>query len=268
MRPVILVLTTSFQVVNRIQRLLSGAYNVVPVSTVDQAHSAINTCELAALFLESRDTHGRQTAALVQPARRKCATLPVAALVRRSDGWESSVLELLSAGPTEVILVEDLDIGSVLSSLIQAIQRNVLLDTVWPQLERDIPSGLRILVREVLVRSENAVTVPEIAVGLGLHRKTLWSWCRRHNIESLHALVMWCRLVAVGHALRTRNDTVEGIAFSLGFASPTAMRNAIRRYLKLTATELRAVGGEKFVCETFARWLNQSSQQPAAESLH
>jgi AraC-like DNA-binding protein len=258
--------TTAHTVGVRVHRALGHAFEVVPVATVAAARRILAARVVAALLLEPEDAQRVRTATLVHEARLRRAALPVAALLRRDSGWSAAAVALLDARPTTVLVAEDLDLRTVLRALATHVHEVSLVDGVWPLLEDEVPPGLRTLVRHVLSRATRATTVPDAALGLGLHRKTLWSRCRRHGVESVQVLVMWCRLIAAAHALRTREGSIATIAEELAFASPTALRNAIRRYLQVTATELRAEGGELLVCRAFGRWLRRAESREEAQS--
>ena len=73
-------------------------------------------------------------------------------------------------------------------------------------------------------------------------------------------MLMWCRLIAAAHALRVSARPIDVIAEELAFASPTALRNAIRRHLGTTATVLRTGEGERLACNGFRRWLRAAKQ--------
>jgi AraC-like DNA-binding protein len=124
------------------------------------------------------------------------------------------------------------------------------------------------VVRLALARAAAPLPVADFALALGLHRKTLWSQCRRHGVASVQVLMMWCRLIAVTRALRVRRESVERIANELEFASPTALRNATRRYLGVTPSVLREAGGEDLACAGFRRWLRGQSlpAQPSPDA--
>ena len=56
-------------------------------------------------------------------------------------------------------------------------------------------------------------------------------------------LLAWCRLGVVGYLLGTTSLSVESIAQQLDFPSDTALRNLVKRYTGLRATEIRERGG-------------------------
>lgn len=254
-RIVVLLLSPSFVVVTRLRAAIGSECEVLCATSLAHARRHFTTRRIAAALLETEDTAGAQTAPLVQEMRSLYAALPVVAIVRRSAGFTAATMALVEAQPTAVVLAEELDVLSLLRSLVPRFRASELVADVWPSLEPDLPSALQPLVRLALARSASPLTVHAAALALGLHRKTLWSHCRRHGVGSVQALVMWCRLIAVAHALRTRSHSVDAIANEMEFASPTALRNAIRRYLGITATALRTTGGEEIACDAFRTWL-------------
>ena len=233
-------------------------------------------------ILEPRDSIGAATAALVREVRcsgrvrapsdhaavarlplvRGAEAIPVLALVRRSAPWCAATIALLESHPDQVLIVEELDLGCVVRALSTRLRRAEFVCAVWGELEADVPEGLRPLVRIALARAAEPLSVQGIADAMGLHRKTLWSRCRRHGVGSAQALMTWCRLLAVAHALRTCTRPVDAIAEELAFASPTALRNAVRRHLRTTPSALRAAGGEQVAYAEFRAWMRRLQPPP------
>jgi AraC-like DNA-binding protein len=259
---VLLVVSASFEAVERLRRALDGEYAFVRCSTVAAAAMTLADGSVAALLLEPTDAAGVPTAALARSARAWDAEIPLIALVRRAQGWSAATLALIEARPSLVVLAEDLDISSVVRSLSARLRQAAFVSSVWAELEADVPDGLRPLVRFALARSTEPLSVQGIADALGLHRKTLWSRCRRHGVENVQAIMTWCRLVAAAHALRTCSRPVDAIANELAFASPTALRNAVRRHLGMTPSALRAAGGERVACVEFRAWMRRLRTPP------
>jgi AraC-like DNA-binding protein len=228
---------------------------------------------VAGTLLEPRDANGTPTAPLAGESRRFARGRegpPFLALVRRSAPWCAATVALLEARPAAVLVAEDLDLGVVVRTISTRVQRAVFVADVWSDLEPDVPAGLRSLVRAALSRAEAPLSVEAVAAELGLHRKTLWSRCRRHGVGNAQALMTWCRLLAVEHALRTCTRPVDAIAEELAFASPTALRNAVRRHLRTTPSGLRAapskIGDDGrargLACEGFRAWLRGLPSPP------
>lgn len=266
----LLVVATAFEAVERVRRALVGEIALERCTTVAEASAWLaerdardGRTSVAGLLLEPVDSRGAPTASLIKRVRAADgASCPVLALVRRSAPWSPSTVALLEAHPTLVLVAEELDLGSVQRALATRLQRAEFVHAVWGELEDDVPEGLRPLVRIALARAGEPLSVQAIADDLGLHRKTLWSRCRRHGVASVQALMTWCRLLAVEHALRSCTRPVDAIAEELAFASPTALRNAVRRHLRTTPTALRREAGARVACAEFRVWIRSRPATP------
>ena len=109
------------------------------------------------------------------------------------------------------------------------------------------------MVHAVLSRPHEVTTVTRLAAALAVHRKTLVNHCARAGFLPPAALIGWCRLAVVGYLLERTGATVESIALSLEYPSHTALRNLVKRYTRLRATDIRQHGGLSIVVEAFAR---------------
>jgi methylphosphotriester-DNA--protein-cysteine methyltransferase len=70
-------------------------------------------------------------------------------------------------------------------------------------------------------------------------------------------LLVWCRLLLVSHLLATTVRTVESVAMELEFPSDTALRNTIKRYTGMRASEVRERGGLVCMLQAFRDRLAQ-----------
>lgn len=265
-RPGVLLLSTSFVTMTRLRSALArdGRFACHCAGSVARGREAIAAARIAALVLESEDAAGDATVPLVRAARERDASVAVVALLRREAGWTPAALALVASQPTIAVIAEDFDAMAVLHAIAPPVRAGDLLADVWPRLEGELPAPLRPIVQLALARAAQPLPVTALALALGLHRKTLWLQCRRHGVPSVQEMLMWCRLIAVSHALRTRTQSVERIANEMEFASPTALRNATRRYLGVTPTALREGGGEELACQGFGRWLRSSGTRGVA----
>lgn len=284
--PTVVVVSTAFDAVERIRRALGDEFVLARCATVAQARRAISEGRIAGALFEPRDSLGAATAALVREVRQSGAApdsgepatfarvsrsgmrdaIPVLALMRRASPWCAATVALLESHPDQVLLVEELDLACAVRALSTRLRRAEFVCAVWGELGADVPEGLRPLVRLALARASEPLSVQGIADAMGLHRKTLWSHCRRHGMGNMQALMTWCRLLAAAHALRACTRPVDAIAEELAFASPTALRNAVRRHLRTTPSALRAAGGDRAAYEEFRAWLRRL-QSPPDETL-
>ena len=250
----VLTLSPSRDVVAQVRRALRGTHEVRPCATVVEARALLTHGHVAALVMESVDAHGVPTAPLAKVGG-AMGRLTVIALVRRAEGLTPSTLALLDTRPAAIAAVEDLDLACVARALGIGLDAAAFTVGALPPLAA-VPAGLRPVLDAALAHGREPLTVPLLARTLGWHRATLWGRCRQHGVRSVEMLIVWCRLIVAARALRTGAGSVEAIAHDLGFASPSALRNLLRRYLGITATELRLGGGEAIAAQAFARWLD------------
>ncbi|MFN0098913.1 MAG: helix-turn-helix domain-containing protein [Gemmatimonadaceae bacterium] len=265
-RPVLLTLSADYTATERVRRGVQAQFALKRCVTVRQALDALAALRPAGVLLSATDGEGARTAPFVTQLRALCGEVPVIAMLHRAESLSPAALALIAVTPTVVVTVEDLDLASVARALVGRVWRTEFVAAVWPQLEVDVPRPLRPMLRYALARAGEPLRVQAIADALGVDRKTLWRRCRAHGMQNVRAVARWCRLLAAAHALRTRPGAVDAIAEELAFASPTAMRNAIRRYLGTTPTGLRASGGERLACAAFRRWMQQQAP-PRAVTL-
>jgi len=262
-RPVLLVLSVDYVAIERVRRGVDGAFVLQRCATIAQALEVLGSARPAGVLVSALDGAGARTAPFVTQLRALCGAVPVVALLRRADSLSPAALALIGVAPTIVVTVEDLDLSSVMRALTGRVWRMDFVAAVWPLLEADIPRPLQPMLRYALARAGEPLRVQAIADALGVDRKTLWRRCRAHGMQNMRALTRWCRLLAAAHALRTHTDSVDAIAEDLAFASPTALRNTIRRCLRTTPTALRYAGGERMACAAFRAWLRRKAQPPA-----
>lgn len=108
---------------------------------------------------------------------------------------------------------------------------------------RVVPASVRHVVRYAVEHGDRPRSVTQLAAAVGIPRKSLDRRLAENTRVTARALLTWGRLIAV--AMRLADPTVNGsrVARDLRFASPSAMRNLLQRYAKLTPTELRRAGG-------------------------
>jgi transcriptional regulator GlxA family with amidase domain len=93
--------------------------------------------------------------------------------------------------------------------------------------------------------------VADLANALGYHRKTLVNHCTQARVPPPQELMAWCRLTVAAGLLQTTPRTIESVALGLDFPSDTALRNMMKRYTGLRASEVRAAGGMRAVIAAF-----------------
>jgi AraC-like DNA-binding protein len=137
-----------------------------------------------------------------------------------------------------------------------------ILDAIGP-----LPSNVALIVAQCVRQAfQSRLTVDRLARVLKLDRKTVYNRLHSSHCPSTARLISWSRVLAAGWLLDRQEPTVTGAARTLHFASPSEMRGMLRRYTRLTATELRRRGALRSVVASF-RLACGLSGEPAARAM-
>lgn len=139
------------------------------------------------------------------------------------------------------------DSGVVLREILEAARRQRAADRAMVLLRPILPAALHPLVEAAVTDPTIVNDVRKLADAVHLHRRTLFNRCARASSLNPTELLAWTRLILVSLLLETTGATVEAIAMQLGYPSPAALRNTIKRYTGHRATEIRLSGGARLV---------------------
>lgn len=179
-----------------------------------------------------------------------------------ADSSDPAALARLAAiRISEVVVVDDtFDRQQVLNAILSC-KRATLARRVWQlaglhlsdELETLLVRGLRLAVAPLTLRT--------FAREAGMPERSLRKYCLRYGFPSPQWLIGWSRVLLASHFLDEPGRTVDGIARLLGYSSPSAMRNQLKRYTGFTATDLREHGALR----TAARELQLATQATGVE---
>jgi AraC-like DNA-binding protein len=184
---------------------------------------------------------GREGGVVADRTVRAIATeRPGAAIVAWCTAQQSTDFGSLAAAGVHQFVIAGLnDTGVILREVVDAARRASAAEQVMNQLASAIPATMHPVAEAILTKPDTITSIHDIASELGIHRKTLFNWARRTGSLAPAELLAWCRLALVAHHLANTGCTVETIAVELAYPSPTALRNTIKRYTGMTASELR-----------------------------
>ena len=212
-----------------------------------------DTLESVDLVVIGIDTPRTSVADVVRGVRRERPGVPVVVYLDRAVDSSSTIPSITEAGVHEIIVPGYNDEGARLRAALLAARQFCAAAWVLDRLSLVVPTRLLRFVEAVLGDPCGVDSVDALATSAGVHRKTLYNWCRITRFFGPGDLLLWCRLALVAHYLGTTRCTVEVIARDLGYPSDTALRNTLKRNVGLTATELRDRGG----LEPFLKILKQ-----------
>jgi AraC-like DNA-binding protein len=237
----------------RLRAALRGEYDV---------HFAERGCDLltlvrsersdvSAVMLEMRDADGRSTHDIVRQLSVSEQSPPVLAYCRAGAEHAGEIRNFVLAGVSELVFDGIDDAGVALRALLSSAQQIHVGERVANVLLTMLPSILHPFVRYVTAHPETQ-RVADVADALGHNRKTLVNHCTQAVAPPPQELLAWCRLSVVAELLSTSPRTIESIALQLDYPSDTALRNMMKRYTGLRATEVRKRGGLRCVMDALA----------------
>jgi len=161
--------------------------------------------------------------------------------------YSNDLRGLAAAGVHQFVFAGIDDDGVAFRAVLDAARQQCAAENVLASLSHIVPSTLHSMVEAALSKPEQITTVGTLASSLGVVRGTIFNRCVRAWPISPEEMLTWTRLALVAYFLETTGCTVETIANRLSYASPNALRNTIKRYCGLRATEVREAGGLKCV---------------------
>ncbi len=205
---------------------------------------------LVTVVAEARDEQGAPTAPLL---REILGVRPATAIIGYCHARSPSadILDLACAGIDELVQEGIDDEGIALRAAFSGSVEACAARSVRESIEHLIPLAARPLVDFCLQYPQEDHSVEGLGRALGVDRKTLLNHSHRLALPPPSALAMWCRLLLAAALLESTGQSVERVALALDFASPSAFRNACRRYANERPSTWRAPGGLARVVRRF-----------------
>jgi AraC-like DNA-binding protein len=202
-----------------------------------------------------RDSDGHSTASLVARLARDWPGVALVMFFPPRSVPDFSPRSFLLAGAHQLVYEGVDDTALTIAQAVENARRECSADIVFGAIRSLIPPALHPWAHAVVSSPHRVTSVTTLAADQGVHRKTLVNRCARVGFLPPAELIAWCRLCVVGHLLERTGATVESIALNLEYPSHTALRNRMKRYTGMKATEVRQSGGLGAVVAAFARRL-------------
>jgi AraC-like DNA-binding protein len=158
----------------------------------------------------------------------------------RNDS-EADVCLLGAAGVHDILLEGLTDEGYLAKAIVLDACRRGAADLVMQELKRILPERL-FPFADATVRNPGKGSIALIAQHLNVHRQTPNTWCKKERYLRPEELLVWCRLLLVAAMLELTSRTLDSIAIELDYASATSLRNQLKNYTGMTATQIRGTG--------------------------
>jgi AraC-like DNA-binding protein len=115
----------------------------------------------------------------------------------------------------------------------------------------DLPHLAQEAIRWTIEQAENTPHVSELAAALALSPKVLHKEMKSLGLGPPRSLLLWGRLIRASQLLERPSETVESVAFHLGYATGGALGKALKRHVGCSPTELLERGGLSWSLQVF-----------------
>jgi AraC-like DNA-binding protein len=210
---------------------------------IDRLDAALKRSHFDVLVIEPTDITGRTTESAIRSIRERFPRLSVIGHVMMKPGMSSQVLSFARAGVHELIVAGIDDSALVLRHALERGSRRCLAEEVFAEVSTSLPREAATLVRYCLENASEAPSIDDISQALGVHRRTLVNRMQNAMLPPPSELWAWSRVLLGARYLEMPGRSVEWVAFTVGYPSANALRNALKKYTGLVPSELREDGG-------------------------
>lgn len=265
--PSIVILLARDRIVG--QRLTAAfrPMRVQAVYCVAELHSAMmrHSGDVACVVAQARDSAHEPVGPALSALIQRFPTVPVLGYCAVGARHAADLRDLARAGVHELIFADVDDHPALLRAKLSRGEEARAATAVLRGIKGLLPPVLCRVVEYCVHFPRDSHEISRIAMALGVHRKTLVNWCERAKVPPPSTLVTWVRLLLAAELLRSPGQSVERVANTLEFASPTAFRNQCRRYLGVRPSELRSTEGREDAYRTFAEVLAETRRGDSRE---
>jgi AraC-like DNA-binding protein len=214
--------------------------------------------ELSETF-RGRERHGEEIGeSIVRALHDEFPTVPVLVYTALTPIGASAILNAGRAGAVEVIIAGQDDLGRGLLPVLAKAEATAIVRRATERVSEVATPGVAAIVDYALRQARCMPSVRAAARVLRVHRKTLAQWCVRDGAPPPGVLITWGRLIVAADQLSDPGRSAESVATDCGFASGSALANALRRWTGLARAALLEAGGG-VVLEMLVRRLAQGA---------
>jgi AraC-like DNA-binding protein len=187
--------------------------------------------------------------------RRLRRKYPTVALVVASDfgGREMDLYQLGRLSVDGVIRLEGGPSSRNILAVVDGAIATSLATMVVLGAARDLPPLAQEAIRWAIEHAETKPQVSELAAALAMSPRALLREMKALNLMPPRVLLLWGRLIRASHLLERPSETVESVAFHLGYATGGALGKALKRHVGCSPTHLLQQGGLAWTLDVFQR---------------
>ena len=222
------------------------------METFPELEALLQDTEAQGCILDIFDSASSITLTSLRRLRRRHPTL---ALIIASDfsGKEMDLYHLGRLSVDGVIRIEDQassrDILSVVNNALAASLATLVVRNTAP----DLAPIAQDAIRWVIEHAESRPRVSELSSALAMSPRAFLREMKTLDLVSPRTLLLWGRLIRASNLLERSSETVESVAFHLGYSTGGALGKALKRHVGCSPTELLERGGLTWTLEVFLR---------------
>ena len=248
----ILILQTDSRATALLIRALESRYRCRRISGVKEIEALIPRGGPRGCILDLSDPSLPMPLTALRRLRRQHPSL---ALLMAGDfsGREMDLYYLGRVSVDGVIRLEESPSPRQIREAVDEALAARLAEMVVETVAHDLPPLAQEAVRWTIEKAESLPRVPDLAAAMGLTPRTLLRGLRAIDVTSARTLLLWGRLIQASHLLERPNETVENVAFRLGYATAGTLRKALKHHVGCSPTTLQYRGGLACTLGVFRR---------------
>jgi len=248
----ILLVTSDTRAETALARALDPPYQVRVAASLSEVEQRLAGGEIRACIVDVFHALSPFPAGTLQKIRKQH---PAVALIAASEfsGREIELYRLGRMNVDGVIRLETNPSPRDIHTLVEGALGSRLAAYVVASVAFDLSPLPRDAIRWCIEHAEAKPQVSRLAGALGVSRKTLLKELKAVGVRPPRDLLLWGRLIRACDLLERGDETVESVAYHLGYSTGGALRRALRKKVGHSPTALLQRGGLDLTLDAFRR---------------
>jgi len=240
---------------------LDPPYRVGSVEGIEDLETRLQVSEPQACILDIFDPPPPIPLNSLASLRRKH---PTVALVIAADfsGREMDLYHLGRLSVDGVIRMENRPHPRDVLAVVEGAIAASLATRVLQKGNVDLPLLGQEAIRWAIEHAEHTPQVSDLAAAMATNTRSFMREMKAVGLGSPRDLLLWGRLIRASHLLERSDETVESVAFRMGYSSGGALGKALKRHVGCSPTELLDRGGVAWTLGVFGRTLASGGKEP------
>lgn len=226
----------------RLKEALGGEVTLRFTDDVSVFLRAARGGKMDVAVLEVGNGQGFIAAPVIAELRRGFPYLAIVVYAPLRPSTSAEIATACRAGADTVVIAGHDDLGQTVGRLVADADERHQTQFVSSRVAAFTPAELLPAVQYCFRQHRRPLSVTDVAVALGVTRRTLFNRFARAGWPPPSTVAAWCRLLIAARLLEEPGTTVRGVSARLGFPSLVAFRLALRRHTGLSPTALRTRG--------------------------